>query len=116
MQKLTSTIGICFTLGWLSVSGAERTPPPTRLPTEPGTPALIPAGPNAEALAKAAQKKSPSPDDAASNPKEAAPGANPPLVDGNVLIGPTYVSAPELNVPAGVPQGKILQFSMESTN
>jgi enterochelin esterase-like enzyme len=98
-------------------NAADRKPAPTRLPTEPGTPALIPAGPNAETLAKAARKKAPSVEDASSNPTEAAPGANPPLkVEGNFLIGPTYVDAPELKVVAGVPEGKVQQFSMESTN
>ena len=101
----------------LCATSAERKPAPTRLPTAPGTPALIPAGPNTEALAKAALKKSPSADDAKSNPTEAAPGANPPLsIEGNFLIGPTYVDAPELKVVEGVPQGKVTQFSMESTN
>jgi enterochelin esterase-like enzyme len=89
--------------------------PPARLPTEPGTPALIPAGPNAAELAKAARSKAPSPQDAANNPTNAAPGANPPdNVDGNFLIGPVYVRAPELDVVAGVPQGTVRQFSMDS--
>jgi hypothetical protein len=97
--------------------GADRKPPPTRLPTDPGTPALIPAGPNAEALARAAPKKMASPKDAAANSTEAAPGANPPPnVDGSFLIGPAYVQAPELSVIPGVPQGRVQQFSRESTN
>jgi enterochelin esterase-like enzyme len=96
---------------------AERKPAPTRLSTEPGTTALIPAGPNAEALAQAAQKRPPSTNDAAVNPTEATAGANPPPnLDGNFLIGPTYVPAPELTVAAGVPQGRVQQFSMASTN
>jgi len=102
---------------FLIASAADRQPAPTRLPTEPGTPALIPAGPNAEALAKAALKKTTSADDAKGNLLEAPPGANPPATaDGNFLVGPTYVDAPELKVVEGVPQGKVLQFSMESTN
>ncbi len=92
-----------------------RAQPKSRLPTEPGTPALIPAGPNAEELAKAALKKSPSPNDAASNPTQATPGANPPLnVDGNFLIGPGYVRAKELTVNTNVPQGKVQRFTMDS--
>lgn len=91
--------------------------PAVRLPTDPGTPALIPVGPNAEALAKAALKKKPSTNDAAANPTEAPPGVNPPpTVDGNFLIGPTYVRAPELTVNPDVPQGKVQQFVMDSTN
>ncbi len=90
--------------------------PPTRPPTTPGTPALVAAGPEAEKLAKAAARKRPSPNDAASNPTVAAPGANPPLMDGNFLIGPTYVRAAELTVNSNVPQGRVQQFTMESTN
>jgi enterochelin esterase-like enzyme len=78
---------------------------------------LIPAGPNAEALAKAALKKIVSANDAANNPTEATLGANPPSnIDGNFLIGPTYVPAPELSVISGVPEGKVQQFSLASTN
>jgi hypothetical protein len=123
MQKNT-TIGIVLTLGCLAqavfvtpVRGQTRRPQPAvRLPTDPGTPALIAAGPGDEALAKAALKKKPSPNDAAANPTNAAPGASPPLVDGNFLIGPIYVRAPELTVNTNVPQGKVEQFSMDSTN
>jgi enterochelin esterase-like enzyme len=123
MKHFTTVIKLCFLVGWLTpgvltiTNGAERTPPPSRLPTDPGTPALIPAGPNAEALALAAQKKPASTDDAAANPKEATPGANPPLnAEGNFLVGPTYVDAPELKVVPGVPEGRVQQFTMDSTN
>jgi enterochelin esterase-like enzyme len=96
---------------------AAGTPPPTRLPTAPGTPALIAAGPDAESQAKAALLKPDSPDDAAKNPTPAAPGTNPPAdVDGNFLIGPIYVKAPELTVVQAVPQGRVVQFTMDSTN
>jgi enterochelin esterase-like enzyme len=89
----------------------------TRLPTDPGTPPLIAAGPGAGELAIAALNAVPPKTDPASNPTEAAPGANPPLnVDGNFLIGPSYVPAPELSVTAGVPQGKVEQFSMNSAD
>jgi iron(III)-enterobactin esterase len=55
--------------------------------------------------------------DAASNPTEAMPGANPPQkVDGNFLIGPKYVQALELSVTPGVPQGRGQQFNMDSTD
>jgi enterochelin esterase-like enzyme len=96
---------------------SKRPTPATRPPTNPGTPALTPAGPNAEALARAALKKAPSPGDAAANPTEAAPGANPPAnVDGNFLIGPVYVKAPELTENPDVPKGKVQQFSMDSAD
>src|ERR1035441_8297725 len=94
MNRPITAIGISLILGCLtqavilnSAYGADRKPPPTRLPTVPGTPALIPAGPDAETLAKAAQKKVASANDAAKNPTDAMPGANPPpKVDGNFLI------------------------------
>src|ERR1035437_5346824 len=124
MKRPMTAIGISLLLGCLTQAfilspayGADRKPPPTRLPTDPGTPALIPAGPNAEALARAAQKQMASANDAASNPSEALPGANPPpKFDGNFLIGPAYVQALELSVAPGVPQGRVQQFNMDSTD
>jgi enterochelin esterase-like enzyme len=124
MNRRITAIGISLILGCLTQAlilnpayGADRKPPPTRLPTDPGTPALIPAGPDAEALARAAQKKAASANDAANNPTEAMPGANPPpKVDGNFLIGPKYVQALELSVTPGVPQGRVQQFDMDSTD
>src|SRR5580700_11715265 len=42
-------------------------------------------------------------------------GENPPLdVDGNYVIGPEYTSAPERKEAAGVPQGKVKQFTINS--
>lgn len=81
--------------------GAGTPPPvspqlPTRLPTAPGTPPLTAVG------AKPGEGR-------------AALGMNPPAnADGDFLIGPDYVSAPELNVIAGVPQGQVRQFLMDS--
>src|ERR1700744_4869940 len=101
----------------VSVFAAGRPPAPTRPPTALGTPALVAAGANAEALVRAALNKTPMASDAASNPTEAAPGANPPAtVDGNFLIGPVYVRAPELTVVPGVPQGRVQQFTMNSAD
>jgi enterochelin esterase-like enzyme len=36
------------------------------------------------------------------------------LADGNYLVGPTYVAAPETKAVDGVPQGKIQQFQIDS--
>lgn len=108
---------LVVTVGCTSALAAQRPPPATRLPTDPGTPALIPAGPNAATLAREALKKAAGTNDPASNPTEAPPGANPPAdVDGNFLVGPKYVDAPERNPTPGVPQGRVQQFSMESTD
>jgi enterochelin esterase family protein len=88
-----------------------------RLPTTPGTPALVAAGSGAEEQARAALQKAAVDTDAANNPTNAAPGANPPSnIDGNFLIGPVYARAPELNVSSNVPQGKVQQFSMDSAD
>ena len=118
MKNPIVSIGIAVILGCLTqsalVPNAHGAAPAIRLPTDPGTPALIPAGPNVEALARAALKKTPSANDHAANPTEAAPGANPPLIDGNFLIGPTYVRAAELDVNTNLPAGKVQQFSMDS--
>ena len=123
MNKHITSFGVALTIVCVTQAlivttacgGAGR--PPTRLPTDPGTPALTPAGPNAEALAKAALTKTPAASDAAANPTQAEPGANPPPnVDGNFLIGPTYMRAPELSVNTNVPPGRVEQFSMDSTN
>ena len=43
------------------------------------------------------------------------PGTNPPLdVDGDFVVGPDYVPAPEFKVVEGVPQGTEEQFRMDS--
>src|SRR5207248_2201240 len=42
-------------------------------------------------------------------------GENPPLdAYDNFVIGPTYTPAPERKVVAGVPQGKVRQFEIDS--
>ncbi len=108
---LAAACAACFTIATTGYGA------PTRLPTDPGTPPLIAAGPGAEELAKAALNGAPAKNDSASNPTNATPGANPPPnVDGNFLIGPSYVPAPELTAVAGVPQGKVEQFSMDSAD
>lgn len=84
-----------------STSRAPRPTPPTRLPNAPGTPKFTVVG------AKPGE----------TNVFRAAPGMNPPVnVDGDFLVGPDYLPAPELTVKAGVPQGKVQQFSLASTN
>jgi iron(III)-enterobactin esterase len=76
-----------------------RPRPPTRLPTAPGTPALTPVGakPGESAVLRG------------------APGMNPPVdADGDFLIGPEYIRAPELTPVQGVPKGTIYQITMTS--
>jgi len=72
--------------------------PPTRSPDQPGAPVFTVVG------AK--------PGDA---PFHASPGAVAPVnAEGDFLIGPDYLPAPELTVVSGVPQGAVKQFTMDS--
>jgi iron(III)-enterobactin esterase len=76
----------------------NRPPNPVRSPTAPGTPKLTPIG------AKAGDAE-----------LRGAPGMNPRIdADGDFLIGPDYVRAPELTPVDGVPKGRIERFTMKS--
>ncbi len=112
-MKTTASLGIALLLGCATLCaqstnapGAGAPPPtparsaiPTRSPTAPGTPKLTPVG------AKPGE----------ANVMRGAAGKNPPAdMDGDFLIGPDYVPAPELTVVEGVPQGKVQQFSLDS--
>ena len=49
--------------------------------------------------------------------KELPDGQVPPAnADGNFIIGPTHNPAPEMAAHEGVPQGKVIEFTMESTD
>ncbi len=98
--------------------GAARPGPPTRLPNTPGTPLLIPAGPGAEAQARAVAKQTVCLADATADTQaQGAPGANPPVtVDGDFLIGPAYVEAPERKADPAVPKGAVTQFTLTSAD
>jgi enterochelin esterase-like enzyme len=79
--------------------GADARPqPPTRRPDAPGTPALTPVGETPGTL-------------------RGAPGMNPPAnADGDFLIGPDYVPAPEMTANPGVPRGAVYRFTMSSAD
>src|ERR1700681_4053807 len=106
-MKKTTSLGIALFLGWITplgrftdAHGADAQPPPvqqkpapqarpqppTRAPNAPGTPKLTPVG------AKPGEGEI----------LHGAPGMNPPVdADGDFLIGPDYMPAPELNVAQG---------------
>src|SRR5947208_1959599 len=70
-----------------AAKGPARTPSPTR---DPNTPGYVKA-------------------------RELPDGGNAPIhEDGNFIIGPTHNPAPEMTVQEGVPQGEIVNFTMES--
>jgi enterochelin esterase family protein len=49
--------------------------------------------------------------------KELPDGTNAPAnQDGNFIIGPTHPVAPEMTVKEGVPQGAVIEFTMQSTD
>jgi enterochelin esterase family protein len=49
--------------------------------------------------------------------KDLPDGTNAPAnVDGNFILGPTHTPAPEMTAQEGVPQGTIINFTMESTD
>lgn len=72
-----------------SAQHTERPTPPTR---DPNTPGYVTA-------------------------KELPDGSNPPAnADGNFIIGPTHPAAPEMTAQNGVPQGTVLEFTMNSSD
>src|SRR5882757_1916865 len=98
MKKFTPLGLLLFTALSFAARGAEapstpapaappaRPTPPTRSPTAPGTPPLT---------------------------QVVAPAVNPPVnADGDFLIGPNYVKAPELTPVEGVPKGMIHHLTM----
>ncbi|HWA09322.1 MAG TPA: alpha/beta hydrolase-fold protein [Opitutaceae bacterium] len=78
---------------------AARPTPPVRLPDGPGMPKFTVLG------AKPGDGRG----------LRAVAGVNPPVdADGDFLAGPEYVPAPESTVVAGVPQGRVQQFVIDS--
>jgi iron(III)-enterobactin esterase len=72
-----------------TIARSKRPTPPTRDPHSPGFVA------------------------ATELPNGAVPPAN---VDGNFILGPTHSPAPQMSIHAGVPQGKVIQFMMNSAD
>jgi enterochelin esterase-like enzyme len=49
--------------------------------------------------------------------KELPDSSNPPAnVDGNFIIGPTYVAAPDVNTQDSTPNGTVIEFTMNSSD
>jgi enterochelin esterase family protein len=102
MKPLSALCQICITASValsFSAFGADKEPPAPKKPERPQPPTRSFEAPGAPKFARLDGK----------------PGANPPVdVDGDFVVGPDYVPAPEFKVVEGVPQGKVQQFSMDS--
>lgn len=99
LPRLNPILGLFASIVVATMSDAQSRPaPPTRAPDGPGAPIFQVAG----ALPKNSELRGKA-------------GLNPPVdAEGDWLVGPEYVPAPELEVLAGVPQGRIVQFIMDS--
>ena len=86
---------------------AAKPPAP---PVRPPMPARAPDGPGAPPFQVPGAK----PGETALH---AAPGVNPPVdAEGDWLVGPDYVPAPETKEIAGVPQGRVEQLTLDSAD
>ncbi|WP_038169182.1 alpha/beta hydrolase-fold protein [Verrucomicrobium sp. BvORR106] len=101
---------VCTGLVAVSLPAFSQQPP-----NQPQTP------PPAPAPAKKPERPQPPtrPLDGPGAPKftrlDGKPGVNPPVnVNGDFVIGPDYIPAPEAKSVEGVPQGKVQQFQMDS--
>jgi iron(III)-enterobactin esterase len=91
--ELAAVIGVLLLIGIPESALAQARQYPVRSPTAPGAPVFTLAG----------------------VPLRGAPGANPPAdVDGDFLIGPDYVRAPEYTPVTGEAKGGICNFVMKS--
>jgi enterochelin esterase family protein len=109
-MKKNTLLGLILSFACLAAVQAADAPvapppvrptPPTRSPTAPGTPALTIVG---ATMGENAGLHS-------------APGMNPPAdAEGDFLIGPDYVKAPELTRVDGVPKGTVRTLTMNSAD
>ena len=99
MKNITGVLFVlCSTTLAAVTAQTPRPTPPTRPADAPGAPKWIVVG----ARSGSAQLR-------------AAAGMNAPVDrNGDFLIGPDYVSTPELNVVPGRPKGTVSQFTLES--
>ncbi len=129
MSKTTASLGFsaclfCLAQVVLLVPAAAQRP--VRSPNAPGTPPLTPAGFSGAdstqlntAFKKLLSENNPAVKAIfdkypAYNPLTVAGGNPPANVDGNFLVGPNYVEAPELTVNPTVPHGRVERFVMNS--
>jgi enterochelin esterase-like enzyme len=127
MRRVAARLAPAITLALAACAGTAALPPasPTASVAAPAAP--IPAALAATAPVSEASPPAPPPrptfptrsPDAPGAPPftrlDGKPGVNPPVdAIGNFVVGPDYLRPPEANVVDGVPQGRILQFTMDS--
>ena len=113
---MTSLLKTTVPVGAIAVLIAIATPAMAQTPVPaPQAPPAAPAAPP-----RPARPPSPTRDAHTAGyvvSKDLPDGAVPPAnADGNYVIGPTHNPAPEMAEQAGVPQGTIYNFTMESTD
>jgi enterochelin esterase-like enzyme len=98
--------GLAFLIAGIGQALAQ---PPTQAPAQPPAAAQRPPRPPAPTR---------DPDTPGYVKHKVLPdGANAPKdADGDFLLGPTHNPAPEMTVKEGVPQGTVIEFTMESTD
>jgi enterochelin esterase family protein len=89
----------------LLFTAAQAQTPPT--PPAPPTPSAAPTPPRPTPPTRAV-------DGPGAPPFTKVTNGNPPIAEGNFVIGPDYAPAPELTIKEGVPVGKVSQFTMDS--
>ncbi len=105
MLRRSVTVWLALALGaGAAVNFAADSPPPRAATAAPAGPPPPPT-------------RSPLAPDAPRFTVLSAPGANPRSDrDGNFIIGPTYVAPRELEPAAGIPAGRVEQFTLESAD
>jgi enterochelin esterase-like enzyme len=99
----------------LTLNAQQSAPAPNATPSAPPAPAA-----GTQQAPKPARPQPPTrPFDAPGSPAfirlDGKPGVNPPAdANGDYVVGPDFVPAPETKAMEGVPQGKIQQFEMDS--
>jgi enterochelin esterase family protein len=108
LMKTTATIGIL-----LALTTVARTAPVHAQTSAPPQPQAQTTAPAPRPAPPTRDPNSPGYVTAKELPDGTVP---PPDADGNFIIGPTHVPAPEMTVQDGVPQGTIYNFTMSSAD
>ncbi len=99
ISTLRQSLLICLLTLAVTAFGAEKKPDARKRPRRPTPPTRPFDAPGAPTFTRLDGKT----------------GVNPPAdVNGDFVIGPDYASPPELKEVAGVPKGKVIQFTMHS--